>query len=148
MASNTVEALIGAVVLSAAGGFLVYAANTANISGGGGGYELVAEFGKAEGISPGGDVRMAGVKIGSITKMELDPQSYDAVVRMTINSDVLLPDDSDVKITSASLLGDSYLLVQAGGSEFMFEDGGVFLYTQDSITLMDLVSKFIAGTGG
>ena len=146
MASNTVEALIGAVVLTAAGGFLVYAANTASISAGGG-YELVAEFRKAEGISPGGDVRIGGVKIGSITEMDLDPQSYKAVVRLSIDDEVQLPDDSDVKITSSSLLGDSYLAITPGGSEFMLEPGDEIEFTQDSVSLMDLVGKFIAGTG-
>ncbi|MEM1278327.1 MAG: outer membrane lipid asymmetry maintenance protein MlaD [Pseudomonadota bacterium] len=146
MASNTVEALIGAVVLTAAGGFLVYAANTANISAGGG-YELVAEFRKAEGISPGGDVRIGGVKVGSITEMDLDPQSYKAILRLSINEEVQIPDDSDVKITSSSLLGDSYLAIQPGGSEFMLEDGDAIEFTQDSVSLMDLVGKFIAGTG-
>ena len=72
MASNAAETLIGAVVLTAAAGFLVYAANTADVNVGGSGYELVAKFRKAEGIDVGGDVRIAGIKVGSISSMELD----------------------------------------------------------------------------
>ncbi|MEM8791427.1 MAG: outer membrane lipid asymmetry maintenance protein MlaD [Pseudomonadota bacterium] len=146
MASNTVEALIGGVVLAAAGGFLVYAANTANISAAGG-YELTAEFRKAEGISQGGDVRIGGVKVGSITAMDLDPQTYKAVVRLSINNGIQIPDDSDVKITSSSLLGDSYLAIQPGGSEFMLEPGDAIEFTQDSVNLLDMVGRFIHGSG-
>ena len=100
--SNTVEALIGGVVLAAAGGFLLYATDTANISSGGGEYELTAQFRKAEGIALGGDVRIGGVKVGTITGMELDPQTYKAVIRLALDDAISLPDDSDVKITATS----------------------------------------------
>ncbi|MEM7505968.1 MAG: outer membrane lipid asymmetry maintenance protein MlaD [Pseudomonadota bacterium] len=148
MASNTVEALIGGVVLAAAGGFLVYAANTADLAGGAGGYELTAQFRKAEGLSPGGDVRIGGVKVGSITNMALDPKTYKAVVTLSIDSDIQIPEDSDVRITASSLLGDNYLAIGPGGSEFMLRDGEELEFTQDSISLMDLVAKFIHGSGG
>ncbi|MEL6477427.1 MAG: outer membrane lipid asymmetry maintenance protein MlaD [Pseudomonadota bacterium] len=147
MASNTVEALIGGAVLAAAAGFIVYAANTADLGGTGGGYELVAEFRKAEGLAPGNDVRIGGVKIGSVTAMDLDPDSYKAVVTLAIREGVLIPEDSDVKITSSSLLGDNFLAIGPGGSEFMLENGDEIEFTQDSINLLDLVGRFIAGSG-
>lgn len=148
MSNNTVEALIGGVVLAAAAGFLVYAANTADLSGASSGYELTAKFRKAEGLSPGADVRIGGVKIGSVTDMELDPSSYQAVISLSINDDIQIPDDSDVKITSSSLLGDNYLAIGPGASEFMLEAGDEIEFTQDSVSLMDLVAKFIHGGGG
>ena len=147
MASNTVEALIGGVVLAAAAGFIVYAANTADIGGGAGGYELVAKFRKAEGLATGGDVRIGGVKVGSITDMSLDPESYRAVVRLSIRDEIRIPEDSDAKITSSSLLGDSYLAIGPGGSDFMLEDGDEIEFTQDSINLIDMVGRFIHGSG-
>lgn len=147
MASNTVEALIGGIVVAAAGGFLVYAANTADISGNAGGYELTAEFRKAEGLAPGADVRIGGVKVGSITDMELDPKTYKAVVTLSIKDGILIPDDSDVKITSSSLLGDNYLAVGPGASESMLEPGDEIEFTQDSVNLIDLVGRFIHGGG-
>jgi len=147
MASNAAETLIGAVVLTAAAGFLVYAANTADVGPGGPGYELVAKFRKAEGIDVGGDVRIAGVKVGSISSLELDRKTYFATVTFIIDDDVTVPDDSLAKITSASLLGDSYIAIDPGGSDLMLEPGEELAYTQSSISLGDLIGKFIGGAG-
>ena len=83
MASNIVEAVIGAGVLAVAGGFLVYAANTAEITTGGG-YQVTTEFRKVEGLSIGGDVRIAGVKVGSISGIELNTERYRPIVSMTL----------------------------------------------------------------
>ena len=145
MASNAAETLIGAVVLAAAAGFLVYAANTADVGPGGPGYELVAKFRKAEGIDVGGDVRIAGVKVGSISSMELDRKTYFATVTFTIDEDVAVPDDSLAKITSASLLGDSYIAIDPGASDLMLEPGEEMIYTQSSVSVGDLIGKFIHG---
>jgi len=145
MASNAAETLIGAVVLAAAAGFLVYAANTADVGPGGPGYELVAKFRKAEGIDVGGDVRIAGVKVGSISSMELDRQTYFATVTFTIDEDVAVPDDSLAKITSTSLLGDSYIAIDPGASDLMLEPGEEMIFTQSSVSVGDLIGKFIHG---
>ena len=146
MASTAAETLIGAVVLAAAGGFLVYAANTADVGIGGTGYELVAKFRKAEGIDVGGDVRIAGVKVGSISGMELDLKTYFATVTFAIDDEVKVPDDSLAKITSASLLGDSYIAIDPGGSDLMLEPGEELAFTQGSISITDLIVKFGGGT--
>ena len=147
MASHAAESLIGAAVLAAAGGFLVYAASTADISGGGGGYELVAKFRKAEGIDVGGDVRIAGVKVGSVSNMSLDTKTYFASVTFTVDHDVKIPEDSLAKITAASLLGDSYIAIDAGASDLMLEPGGEVTFTQGSLSLTDLIVKFGGGSG-
>ncbi|MEL6196768.1 MAG: outer membrane lipid asymmetry maintenance protein MlaD [Pseudomonadota bacterium] len=149
MAENTAETLVGAFVLAAAAGFMAYAANTADLGfGGGGGTQLIAEFRKAEGIAQGGDVRIAGVKVGSISRMELDPESYAARVFLNLNEGVTLPDDSSAKITQASLLGDSYIAIDPGASDLMLQEGDLIEFTQDSVNLLDLVGRFIAGGGG
>ena len=145
MASNAAETLIGAAVLTAAAGFLVYAANTADVGPAGPGYELVAKFRKAEGIDVGGDVRIAGVKVGSITGMELDRRTYFATVTFTMDDDVPVPEDSMAKITSASLLGDSYIAIDPGASDLMLEPGEELEFTQSSISIGDLIGKFIHG---
>jgi phospholipid/cholesterol/gamma-HCH transport system substrate-binding protein len=145
MASNAAETLIGAAVLAAAGGFLVYAANTADLGRGGGGYEVIAKFRKAEGISVGGDIRIAGVKVGSVTGMGLDPKTYKAKVTMSVDTDVQLPEDSLAKITSSSLLGDSYIAIDPGGSDLMIEPGGEITITQSSVSFGDMLGKFIHG---
>jgi phospholipid/cholesterol/gamma-HCH transport system substrate-binding protein len=145
MASNAAETLIGAVVLAVAGGFLVYAANTADVGVAGSGYELVAKFRKAEGIDIGGDVRIAGVKVGSISGMTLDPKTYFARVTFVIDHDVKVPEDSVAKITSASLLGDSYIAIDPGSEDLMLEPGAELEITQSSVSIGDLIGKFIHG---
>ena len=145
MASNAAETLIGAVVLTAAAGFLVYAANTVDVGAGGSGYELVAKFRKAEGVDVGGDVRIAGIKVGSISAMTLDTKTYFATVTIVIDDDVAVPEDSLAKITSASLLGDSYIAIDPGGSDLMLEPGEEMAFTQSSISVGDLIGKFIGG---
>ena len=146
MASNAAETLIGALVLAVAGGFLVYAANTADVSVGGGGYELKAEFRKAEGLSVGGDVQISGVKVGSITSIALNPETFRASVDLSIREDVKIPQDSVAKIVSEGLLGGNFVAVDPGASDFMLEDGAEFEFTQGSINLIDLVLKFGQGS--
>jgi len=146
MASNAAETLIGAVVLTAAAGFLVYAANTADVGVGGQGYELVAKFRKAEGVDVGGDVRIAGIKVGSISAMTLDMKTYFATVTFIIDDGVTVPEDSLAKITSASLLGDSYIAIDPGGSDLMLEPGEELTFTQSSVSVGDLIGKFIMGS--
>lgn len=145
MSGNAAETLIGALVLAAAGGFLVYAANTADVGVGGGGYPLVAKFRKAEGINVGSDVRIAGVKVGSVAAMGLDPDTYFASVRFVMRSSVELPEDSVAKISSASLLGDSFIAIDPGAAELMLEPGDEIVYTQSSVSVGDLIGKFIHG---
>ena len=146
MASQATETLIGAIVLAVAGGFLVYAANTADMSIGGG-YPLAAEFRVADGLDPGSDVRLSGVKIGTVTSVGLNPDNYFARVGMAIEEHVKVPEDSIAKISSAGLLGGNYIDVDPGASEFMLEPGAAFQHTQGSINLIDLVSKAIHGGG-
>jgi phospholipid/cholesterol/gamma-HCH transport system substrate-binding protein len=147
MASNTAETLIGAVVLAAAAGFVTYAATIADLSTGAsrGATEVIARFGKAEGVAPGGDVRVAGVKVGTISEMVLDSDTYEAKLTLAIDPGVQIPDDTQAKITSASLLGDSYVALEVGGSEFMLESGDEILYTQSSVSVGDLIGRFIHG---
>jgi phospholipid/cholesterol/gamma-HCH transport system substrate-binding protein len=147
VASHATETLIGAVVLAVAGGFLVYAANTADVALGGNGYPLQAEFRQAEGLSVGSDVRLSGIKIGSITSLGLDRDNFFARVHMAIDDDIKLPEDSVAKIVSEGLLGGNFIAVDPGASDFMLEPGASFQHTQGSINLIDLVSKAIHGGG-
>ncbi len=145
MANNAAETLIGSVVLVAAAGFLFYAANSADVGVDASRYELVAKFRKAEGIDIGGDVRIAGIKVGNISGMELDTDTYRATVTFAIDNAVKVPEDSEAIITSASLLGDSYISIGPGGSDLMLEPGDEIEITQGSINITDLISKFAGG---
>ncbi|RMH50751.1 MAG: outer membrane lipid asymmetry maintenance protein MlaD [Alphaproteobacteria bacterium] len=142
MANTAAEALIGAVVLVAAGGFLAYAAQRADLGTGADGYTLVAKFRKAEGIGIGTDVRLSGVKIGSVTALTLDPETYRAVTRLAIQGGLRIPDDSGARIASEGLLGGNFVEITPGASEFMLKDGDEILQTQGSVSLLDLFLKF------
>ena len=100
MASNVVETVVGAGVIAVALGFLAYASQTTDLGRGGGSYPIEARFFKADGVAVGGDVRMSGVKVGSVREIELDPQTYEARVVMTIRDGLRVPSDSSAKIAS------------------------------------------------
>lgn len=146
MASNAAETALGALVLAVAGGFLVYASQTVDLGGvGAGQYEVKAAFRKASGVAVGADVRVSGVKVGSVARLELDPETYRAVASLSIREGVKLPEDSLATITSDGLLGGAYVAIDPGASDFFLEAGGEIENTQGSIDLIELLSKAVAG---
>ncbi len=147
MQNNTVETLIGALVVAVAAGFLFFA-YTSTSSGSINGYDLKAAFNSADGIATGSDVRLHGIKIGTVSSIDLDPKTYQAIVHLSVRNDVHIPDDSSVKVVSSLLGGNSYLSVQPGGSDKMLESGGVITNTQGSIDLMSLIGRVIYGNSG
>jgi len=142
VANNATETLIGAVVLAVAGGFLYYASQTAGLSGGDARYALHAEFRSIEGVGVGTDVRLAGVKIGSVTGIELNRTTYQARTQLSVEKNILLPDDSEAKISSEGLLGGSYVEIVPGGSDLVLAEGEEILNTQSSVSLLNLLLKF------
>jgi phospholipid/cholesterol/gamma-HCH transport system substrate-binding protein len=144
MQNNTVETLIGALVIAVAAGFLFFA-YTSTSSGSISGYDLKVSFNSADGIATGTDVRLHGIKIGTVSSMNLDPATYQAIIHVSIRNDIKIPDDSSIKITSAGLLGSSYLAVQPGGSDKMLAAGGAITNTQGSVDLMSLIGRVIYG---
>ncbi len=136
------EVLTGAVVLLVAAGFLAYAvahSGRSTLSG----YTLYAKFEHIDGLAVGSDVRLAGVKIGSVSEERLDPQTFQANVALTVRSDIKLPKDSAAIVTSESLLGGKYLSLQPGGDETMLQPGQTITITQSSVSLEELLGKFI-----
>ena len=143
---NVSELIAGAAVLVVALGFLGYAvANTGR--GVGSGYTLHARFDHIDGISPGSDVRLAGVKIGSVSEARIDPQTFQAVVAFTVARAIQLPTDSSAVVTSDGLLGGKFLAIAPGGDAKMIEPGGTVQITQSSVSLEDLLGKFIFSVG-
>jgi phospholipid/cholesterol/gamma-HCH transport system substrate-binding protein len=148
MQRNTLEMIMGAVVLLAAAGFVSLAYEAADIQGTNG-YEIQAEFGTTGGLSVGDDVRISGIKIGRITAQALDPVTYGARIEMAINPDVMIPADSSARITAASLLGGNYLELMPGADEDMLAPGAVIYDTRDPVSLTDLLGKAVfAGADG
>lgn len=143
--NSITEIGVGAVVMAAAVAFFVYTAQSTGFTGDPGSYELQASFRSAEGISVGTEVRMAGVRVGTVTGMDLDPVSFRAQTTFTMRDGLELPDDSAVVIASEGLLGGNFLEVIPGGSPFILEPGGTVIDTQSSVSLVNLLMRFVAG---
>ncbi len=147
MGGNLVETLIGAVVLVVAGVFLLFAYSTADL-GTVDGYQLTAKFERIDGISVGDDVRMSGIKVGTVSSQHLDMETFLAVLNLNIDDGVELPDDTSIKVASEGLLGGSYLSIEPGGGEELLKSGDEIKYTQGSVNLMDLIGQAIFSGGG
>ncbi len=144
MSHNLVETIIGAIVLSVAGWFLMFAYERTEHSDGAA-YELIARFDKIDGLSVGSDVRMSGIKVGRVVKQVLDVETYQAVVYFTMDAGVQLPTDTAAAVASEGLLGGTYLSILPGGMEEYLVGGDEIEETQDAIDLMGLIGSFMYG---
>lgn len=138
---------MGAVVLAAAAGFLFYTAQVAGIGGLGGSYPLTASFRSIEGISPGTEVKLAGVRIGTVTDVTLNPQTFRGEAAIAVTDGILIPDDSAAKIASDGLLGGSFVEIVPGASFDNFAPGSEIEDTQGAISLISLLLRFVTGEG-
>jgi phospholipid/cholesterol/gamma-HCH transport system substrate-binding protein len=145
MAENRAEVLAGAVVLATAIGFLVYAAGGGRFATATDSYEVKASFRSVEGIRAGSDVRLAGVKVGTITTLTLNPETFYADAVIALDGAVKLPDDSAILISSEGLLGGNYVELVPGGSETLLAAGDEIEDTQGSVSLITLLMKWVSG---
>lgn len=144
MAHNISEVVVGAVVVIAAAGFLAYAGQNTGVGKSSDQISLQARFTSAEGLAIGDDVHLAGVKVGTLTGLRLDTQTYQAVAEFSVRSDVLIPEDSEAKVASEGLLGGSFLELTPGGSDINLSEGEEVIYTQGSLSLINLLMKFVS----
>lgn len=148
MAENTAEVLVGGVVLAAAFGFVAYAGQLSGYGGGGvGAHDFNASFRSIEGVAIGTDVRLAGVKVGTVTELVLNPQTFRAEAVFTVKESVELPEDTAVIISSEGLLGGNFVELLPGGSPFNLEPGSEIEDTQSSVSFLQLMLKFVTGNG-
>lgn len=148
MGRSLVETVLGAVVLIVAGLFIYFAANTAQVNSVSG-YNLKATFYKIGGLTIGNDVRVNGIKVGSVVDRRLNPETYDAEVVLNIDHSVKLPDDTVATIDSLGLLGGSYVRLTPGTSKTMIEPEGRIAKVEDFKSLEDQVGQIIfLATGG
>jgi phospholipid/cholesterol/gamma-HCH transport system substrate-binding protein len=149
MKRGAVETILGAIVLVVAIGFVVVVSRAVDIRSGGG-YELTARFLKVGGLERGSDVRIAGVKVGSVIERTLDPVTFEAVVRFTIDEDIRLPADTEAGVTGEGLLGGKYLRLFPGSAAEKLSAGDDIARTRDFEALEDTVSEiiFLATDGG
>jgi phospholipid/cholesterol/gamma-HCH transport system substrate-binding protein len=146
MSEDRAEIFAGAAVVAAAIGFLFYAGG-ANLWGSGSNtYALNASFRAVDGISAGSDVRLAGVKVGTITSINLNPETFFADATIEIQNGIFLPDDTAILISSEGLLGGNYVELLPGGSETTLAPGAEIEDTQGSVSLISLLMKWIGGS--
>jgi phospholipid/cholesterol/gamma-HCH transport system substrate-binding protein len=141
MKDNAIEAILGAVVILVAAVFLVFAYRAADLRQVQG-YEVQASFTQIEGINAGTDVKIAGVTVGSVKKVALDPESYTALVTLSLDPSVKLPIDSVVRVASSGLLGDRYLTIERGVEE-EFAGAGTRILGQSTPGLEQLLGQLI-----
>ncbi|MEM8554294.1 MAG: outer membrane lipid asymmetry maintenance protein MlaD [Pseudomonadota bacterium] len=145
MSHNVTEVAVGGAVLAVAAGFLFYMMSSTGSVGASAGYDLNATFRSAQGVSVGTDVRMAGVKIGTVTDMALNPTTFRADTTISIQEGIELPDDTALVISSEGLLGGNFVEVLPGGSPFNLEPGDQVTETQGAVDLISLMMKFVGG---
>ena len=142
MKRNVVETVLGAVVLAVAFLFLAFSYSSASI-GSSDGYPLKARFSGIGGLGIGDKVVISGVKVGQVTDIKLDQDTYLADVTIHVNEHIRLPDDTAAFISSESLLGGLYMQLEPGASDVMIEKGGNIEYTQAPQNLEQLLGQFI-----
>ena len=123
MKSDVLETLVGAAVVAVALAFLGFAWVSTGIGGASGGYRVSAQFDNIDGINIGTDVRIAGIKVGTVVGQTLDPKSFQARLVMQLKQGINLADDTSAKVTSEGLLGAKFVALDPGGSEGKLKDG-------------------------
>lgn len=142
MKTNVLEVTMGAVILVVFAFCIIFAYSTSQWQPSKG-YEVIAKFDRIDGIVRGSDVRLSGVKVGTIKDLHLDPKTYLAVVHLTLEPHVSLPTDSAAEIVSDGLLGGKYLALVPGGEDANIAPGGEIIHTQSAVSLESLIGKFI-----
>ncbi|MGV8948547.1 MAG: outer membrane lipid asymmetry maintenance protein MlaD [Candidatus Paracaedibacter sp.] len=142
MRTNIIEAAMGAIVLIIASYFLVFA-YTSSKGGSYSGYPLNAKFDRIDGLLVGNDTRISGVKVGSITSIDIDPKTFLARVVFTIRKDLNLPIDTVAEIVSESLMGGKYIALVPGGDKKILAPGERITYTQSSVSFETLIGKYL-----
>ncbi|HCI48991.1 MAG: outer membrane lipid asymmetry maintenance protein MlaD [Alphaproteobacteria bacterium RIFCSPLOWO2_01_FULL_45_8] len=144
MRINIVETITGGIVVVLSAILLLYAYVSTQYKGQEG-YKITARFNKADGLVDGSDVKIGGIRVGTVSKMTLDPLTYAAIIELAINPKIKLPTDTSASVISENLLGGKYLDLQPGGDETMMKEGDEIQQTQSSVILESLIGQFIFG---
>ncbi len=142
MGQKLIETIMGAVVLLVAGFFLVFAYSHADLREVKG-YAVTAQFSNVAGLDRGADVRINGIKVGTIATMGLDTQTFASIVTLSIRQDIHLPDDTVGSIASDGLLGSKYIRLEPGKSKTTIATGGALARTKDYKSIEEMVGDLI-----
>jgi phospholipid/cholesterol/gamma-HCH transport system substrate-binding protein len=142
MHRHVLETITGILVLAVAAAFLWFGYRTADI-GTAPGYEVGAVFTKVGGLAVGNDVRINGIKVGTVTSRILDPKTFEAVVRMTVDRAIRLPEDTRAVVASEGPLGGKYIELEPGRSQTLLAENGMIRDTRSYRSLEDQVGEII-----
>lgn len=148
MKNNTLETLIGFLVLMVAGLFLLMAARISNnmqaISSG---LKISGEFSNTDGINIGSDVRISGVKVGSVMDVRLNTSNFNSVLTLKLSKDLNIPADSLFKVSTSGLIGSKFINIKVGADSEFFRDGDSIEFTESTMDLEDLIGRFLFNSG-
>ena len=142
MNKRPVETIMGIVVVAVAAFFMFFAYRVSDLQVVKG-YNLTARFLKVGGLNVGSDVRINGIKVGTVVAQTLNNQDYEAEVKMSIAPNIKLPVDSTAIIVSDGLVGDKLIKIEPGKDQKMLADGDIIAKTKDFKTLEDMVGQII-----
>jgi len=148
MQRNVLETVMGAVVLLAAAAFLYIVYGASGVSAPSAGYHLIMRLDSGGSITPGTDVRAAGVKVGTVVKQEFDPKNFQAVITLDIDKNVQIDTDASANVDQDGLLGNSFVALQLGGDDTMMKDGDTFKHASGALSLSRLIGAVVSPTGG
>lgn len=144
MSKNFFETIVGAIVIAVAAFFLFFALKHSGKADSGG-YALNATFERVDGLSKGSDVRMSGLKVGTVSDITINPKTYQAMTILSLEDSLQIPKDSSAEILGDSLLGGKYVAIVPGGSPDVFAKGDTIRFTQSSVSIEALLGKFMFG---
>ena len=142
MNKKPVETIMGIVVIFVAAFFLYFAYQVSDLQVVKG-YDINARFLKVGGLNVGSDVRINGIKVGTVIAQNLDPEDYVADVKLSISSNIQLPKDSVVSIVSDGLVVNKFIKIEPGKSKEFLQNGDTVANTKDFKTLEDMVGEII-----
>ncbi len=145
MGRNLIETVLAAVVVVIAASFVIFVVNLTDRSSGDS-YDVKANFLQTPGLLEGAGVQISGVKVGYVSRVAVDPVTFDVEVRMEIDETVGLPSDSSASLTTDGALGETQVQLHRGTSKEMLGKGGFVTKTVSPVNLIDQIGRFIYGS--
>ncbi|MBL4719681.1 MAG: outer membrane lipid asymmetry maintenance protein MlaD [Alphaproteobacteria bacterium] len=142
MKRSVIETVLGGVVLLVAAVFFIFAYSSSNIRPVDG-YTITARFNSVDGLVKGSDARIGGVRVGTVTNMSIDQEAFQAVVTLSIQKEIRLPEDTLAVVSSDGLLGGKYVRLEPGNSSIRIGDNGEVKKTKDVVSLEEMLGKVI-----